>query len=102
MRPAQCCDHVLLQFLRKDRLESQLADTLLASGLAARRGRSLAAEEGPRSLRVPGAVLVLADASGARLEEGVANRVESLARNEDDELAVQVSVSIWAFCSLPL
>jgi hypothetical protein len=47
-------------------------------------------------------VLVLADASGARLEEGGAHHVESLARNEDYELAVQVSVSIWAFCSLPL
>src|SRR6266852_3676012 len=102
MRPAQCCDHVLLSFLWKNRLESQLGDALLAPGLAACRPRSLAAEERARSLRVPGAVLVLADASGARLEEGVAHRVESLARNEDDELAVQVSVSICAFCSLPL
>ena len=102
MRPAQCCDHFLLPFLWKDRLEPQLRDALLAPGLAARRGRSLAAEKRPCSLGVPGAVLVLADASGARLEEGIAHRVESLARNEHDELAVQVSVSICAFCSLPL
>jgi hypothetical protein len=47
-------------------------------------------------------VLVLADATGTRLEEGSAHHVESLARHEDDELAVQVSVSICAFCSLPL
>jgi hypothetical protein len=47
-------------------------------------------------------VLVLADAASARLEEGIAHRVERLARHEDDELAVQVSVSICAFCSLPL
>jgi hypothetical protein len=102
MRPTQCCDHFLLPFLWKDRFEPQLRDTLLAPGLAARRGRSLAADESPRSLRVPRAVLVLADASGPRLEKGIAHRVESLARNEDDELAVQVSVSICAFCSLPL
>ena len=102
MRPAQCCDHFLLPFLWKDRFEPQLRDALLAPGLPARRSRSLAADERPCPLRVPGAVLVLAYASGARLEEGIAYRVESLARNEDDELAVQVSVSICAFCSLPL
>ena len=102
MRPTQCCDHFFLPFLRKNRLESQLRDALLAPRLAARRTRSLAAEEGPCPLRVPRAVLVLADASGARPEEGIAHRVESLARNEYDELAVQVSVSICAFCSLPL
>ena len=102
MRQAQCCDHFLLPSLRKDRFESQLRDALLAPGLAARGSRPLAAEKGPRSLRVPGTVLVVADASCARLEEGGADRVESLARYEDYELSVQVSVSIWAFCSLPL
>ena len=102
MGPAQRCDDFLLPLFRKDRLESQLGDTLLSSGFAACRSRSLAPEEGPRSLGVPGAVLVVADASRTRLEEGIAYRVESLARYEDDELAVQVSVSICAFCSLPL
>ena len=47
-------------------------------------------------------VVNVADAAGARVEEGIAHRVERLARHEDDELAVQVSVSICAFCSLPL
>src|SRR5216683_1998760 len=102
MRLAQRCDHFCLPLLREDGLESQLRDALLAPGLAVRRCRSFTAEECPRSLRVPGAVLVLADASGARLEEGSAHRIESFARHEDDELAVQVSVSICAFCSLPL
>jgi hypothetical protein len=102
MCTAQCCDHFLLPFFWKDCLEPQLRDALLAPGLTVRRTCAFAAEEGPRSLRVPGAVLVLADTSGARLEEGSAHRVESFARHEDDELAVQVSVSICAFCSLPL
>ena len=47
-------------------------------------------------------MLVLADAPGTRFEEGATNSVERLTRNEDDELAVQISVSICAFCSLPL
>ena len=102
MRPAQRCDDFLLPFLRKHRLESQFGDALLAPGFAACRSRSLAPEEGPRALRVPGAVLVLTDASGTRLEERVSDGVEGLTRNEDDELAVQISVSICAFCSLPL
>ena len=102
MRGAQCCDHFVLLLLREDGLESQLRDALLAPGSPRAGLVPFAAEERARSLRVPGAVLVLADASGARLEEGIAHRVESFARNEDDELAVQISVSICAFCSLPL
>ena len=47
-------------------------------------------------------MLVLADAPSTCLEEGVADSVERFTRNEDDELAVQISVSICAFCSLPL
>jgi len=47
-------------------------------------------------------MLVLADAPGTRFEECATNSVERLTRNEDDELAVQISVSICAFCSLPL
>src|SRR3989442_15254633 len=102
MRAAQRCDHFLLPVFGKHRLESQLCDALLATCLTEGRVRSFAPAEGPRSLGVPGAVLVVADAPGTRLEEGIAYRVESLARHEDDELAVQVSVSICAFCSLPL
>ena len=102
MRSAQRCDHVFLLLLRKDRLESQLRHALLAPGLPEGWVRSLAAEKGPRSLGVPRAVLVFADVSGARRKEGSAYRIESFARHEDDELAVQVSVSICAFCSLPL
>jgi hypothetical protein len=47
-------------------------------------------------------MLVLTDAPGTRVEEGAADGVERLTRNEDDEFAVQISVSICAFCSLPL
>jgi hypothetical protein len=47
-------------------------------------------------------MLVLTDASGTRLEERVSDGVERLAWYEDDELPVQISVSICAFCSLPL
>ena len=102
MRRSQCRDHVVLPLLREDRLEPQLSDTLLAPGFPDRRARSLPAEKRARPLRVPRAMLVLADAPGTRLEEGAADSVERLTRNEDDELAVQISVSICAFCSLPL
>ena len=102
MRRSQCRDHVCLPLFREDRLEPQLSDTLLAPRFPDRRARSLPAEKRARPLRVPGAMLVLADAPGTRLEEGAADGVERLARNEDDELAVQISVSICAFCSLPL
>ena len=102
MRRSQCRDHVCLQLFRENRLEPQLGDTLFAPGFADRRARSLSPEERSRPLRVPGAMLVLADAPGTSLEEGATNSVERLTRNEDDELAVQISVSICAFCSLPL
>src|ERR1051325_4732074 len=102
MRLAQRRDHLVLAFLREDGLEAQLGDALLAAGLTERRVRPLPAEVGPGSLRVPGAALVVADASGACGKEGVAHGIECLARNEADERAVQVAVSICAFCSLPL
>ena len=102
MRAPQCGDYFFLQLFREDRLEPQLRNPFLPPGLTQRRLRSLAAEEGAGSLRVPGAALVVADPPGARLEERVADDVERLARYEDDELAVQVPVSICAFCSLPL
>ena len=102
MRRSQRRDHVCLPFFREDRLEPQLGDTLLAAGFPDRRARSLSTEKRARPLRVPGAMLVLADAPSTCLEEGVADSVERFTRNEDDELAVQISVSICAFCSLPL
>jgi len=102
MRRSKCRDHICLPLFREDRLEPQLGDTLLASGFPDRRARPFPAEEGSCPLRVPRAMLVLADSPGARLEEGGADSVERLTRNEDDELAVQISVSICAFCSLPL
>ena len=101
MRRSQRGDHVCLALFREDRLEAQLGNTLLAPGFPDRRTRS-PAEKRARPLRVPRAMLVLADAPGARFEEGATNSVERLTRNEDDELAVQISVSICAFCSLPL
>ena len=102
MRRSQRGDHVCLALFRKDRLEAQLGNTLLAPGFPDRRTRSLPAEKRARPLRVPRAMLVLADAPGTRFEECAADSVERLTRNEDDELAVQISVSICAFCSLPL
>ena len=102
MRRSQCRDHVCLALFREDGLEPQLGNTLLAPGFPDRRARSLPAEKGARPLRVPGAMLVLTDASGTRLEERVSDGVERLAWYEDDELPVQISVSICAFCSLPL
>ena len=102
MRRSKCRDHICLPLFREDRLEPQLGDALLAPGFPDRRARSLPAEKRARPLRVPRAMLVLADAPGTRFEEGATNSVERLTRNEDDELAVQISVSICAFCSLPL
>ena len=101
MRRSQRGDHFCLALFREDRLEAQLGNTLLAPGFPDRRTRS-PAEKRARPLRVPRAMLVLADAPGTRLEECAADSVERLTRNEDDELAVQISVSICAFCSLPL
>ena len=102
MRRSQCRDHVCLALFREDGLEPQLGNTLLAPGFPDRRARSLPTKKGARPLRVPGAMLVLTDAPGTRVEEGAADGVERLTRNEDDEFAVQISVSICAFCSLPL
>ena len=102
MRRSQCRDHVCLTLFWEDGLEPQFGNTLLAPGFPDRRARSLPAEKGARPLRVPGAMLVLTDASGTRLEERVSDGVERLAWYEDDELPVQISVSICAFCSLPL
>jgi len=101
MRRSQRGDHVCLALFREDRLEAQLGNTLLAPGFPDRRTRS-PAEKRARPLRVPRAMLVLADAPGTRFEECAADSVERLTRNEDDELAIQISVSICAFCSLPL
>ena len=46
--------------------------------------RSFAAEERARPLRVPGAMLVVADPPGAGVEERLADGVEGLARHEHD------------------
>ena len=102
MRRTESRDHICLPLFREDRLEPQLGNPLLAPGFPDRRARSLPAEKRARPLRVPGAMLVLTDAPGTRVEEGAADGVERLTRNEDDEFAVQISVSICAFCSLPL
>ena len=102
MSGAQRCDHFVVLVLWENGLEPKLGDALLTPRLPACRVRALTTDEGAGSLRVPRTVLVLPDASGARLEEGFAYRVESFARDEDDELAVQISVSICARCSLPL
>src|SRR5207248_11660522 len=83
-------DDLRLTLGRVNRLETQLRDALFSTRLPnARRGR-LAREEGARSLRVPGATLVVADPSGPGLEQCLPDRVEGLARHEHDELAVHV------------
>jgi hypothetical protein len=76
MGAAQRRDHRVVRLLGEDGLESELCDTLLPPPLADRRVRVRAAEEGAGALGVPGAALVVADAPGARGEEGVSDRVE--------------------------
>ena len=95
-------DDLVLPLGREDGLEAELRYTLLAAGLPRGWLRPLAAEKCPGALRVPGAALVVADSPCPRFEERVSDGVERLAWDEDDELPVQVSVSICAFCSLPL
>src|SRR5215210_6314785 len=102
MSTAEGGDDILLAVGRENRLETKLGHTLLPTRLAVRRVGPLAAEERAGSLRVPGTAFVLPDPSGAGLEQRFAHGTERLTRNEDDELAVQVAVSICAFCSLPL
>jgi hypothetical protein len=93
---------LVLPLGREHGLEAELGYTLLASGLPRGRVRPFAAEECSRPLGVPATALVVADSSCPRFEERVSDDVERLAWDEDDELPVQVSVSICAFCSLPL
>ncbi|MBA3734235.1 MAG: hypothetical protein H0W90_03400 [Actinobacteria bacterium] len=102
MRIPERRDDLVLPLDREDGLEAQFRHTFLAAGFSRRRLRALAAEECSRTLRVPGAALVVADLTCARFEERVSDGVERLAWDEDDELPVQISVSICAFCSLPL
>src|SRR5581483_7707221 len=101
MRATQRGDDVVVPLDRVDRLEPELRHALLAPGLPHARRGPLAAEERSRSLRVPRAALVSADAAGARLEERVPHDIERFGRDEDDELASQAQSSIWARCNLP-
>ena len=73
-----------------DGLEAKLGHALLATRLADRRIGPLAAEERPRSLGIPRAALVVADPAGARGEDGIADGVERVGRDEDHELPVHV------------
>ena len=102
MRTPERRDDLVLPLGRKDGLEAQFRHTLLAAGFSRRRFRALSTEECSRALRVPGTAFVVADPTCARFEERVSDGVERLAWDEDDELPVQISVSICAFCSLPL
>jgi hypothetical protein len=72
--------------LGHDGLDAKLGDALLATRLAEGRIRRLAAAERASPRRVPRAALVVADAAGSGLEDGVAGGLERLARNEPDEL----------------
>src|SRR5205085_7771147 len=80
--------HLVVARRREDGLEPELGDALLPPGLADRRRRAFAAEEGAGARRVPGAARVVADPPGAGLEERVADGVERLLRHEDDELSL--------------
>ena len=102
MRGPQGGNDVLLPLLREHGLEPQFGHAFLATGRAERGIRPRPSEIRAGPLRVPGAALIVSDATGARFEQRIPNRGQRLARNEDDELAVQGSVSICAFCSLPL
>ena len=84
---------LVLKLGRKNRLEPELGDPLLAARPPHARRRPLAAEERARALRVPGAALVVADPPGPGLEERVAHVVERLPRDEHDELAVHANTA---------
>src|SRR3954454_197107 len=84
VRAAQRGDHLVVPVGREDRLEPQLGDALLPPRLADRRIGALAAAERSRPGGVPRAALVLADPSRAGLEEGFTNRIERLARDENN------------------
>jgi hypothetical protein len=102
MRAAESGHHLVLPFFGEDGLEAELRNALLPPTPADRRSRSFPAEESARAHRVPRAALVVAHAPCAGDEDGGAHGVERLARDEDDELAVQTySLSIWARWSLP-
>ena len=81
-----------MQLFGVDGFEAQLGDSLLPPPLADGGRRIDSAFERARALRVPGAAFVVADAARARGEERVADDVEGFARDEDDELPVQVSL----------
>jgi hypothetical protein len=93
MRGLQRGEDGVVQLLGVDGFEAQFGDSLLPPALADRGRRVDSALERARSLRIPGTALVIADSARARGEERVADVVEGLARYEDDELAVQISLS---------
>ncbi len=71
---------------RKDDLDAQLVDGLVAAGDARRGVRALATEERALPADRPGAVLVLADHAGAGGEQRLAHEVGVVGRHEADEL----------------
>jgi hypothetical protein len=100
MRSAQGGDDGVVPLLREDRFEPELRDALLPPALTERRAGAVSAVEGSRAFRVPGAALVVADAAGAGIEQRVADQVEGVGRDEDDQLTVQVSfLARWGFRS---
>ncbi len=90
---AQSRDHLGLALHRKDRLEADLADPLLDATAPDRGIRSFPADERARPVCVEATALVAADPAGPSLEQRLPYDAESLAWNEDDELAIQISTS---------
>ena len=88
MRTAQCRDDLVESLRGENRLQAQFGNAFLAPALADDGRRRVAAEKRARPLAVPRAARVVADAPRARVEDGVAYRVERFVRNEDDELLV--------------
>src|SRR5215218_6692492 len=94
MRVKQGAYDLVLPLRRVDGLETDFGHALFLPLFTDRRSRSLAAEERPGSVRVPGAALVRADPACAGGEHRVPHRIERVGRNEDDELSVHVSLSL--------
>src|SRR5438270_13359936 len=88
MRRAQRRDHLVVPLRRIDRLEPKLRHALLPPRPPDARLRARSAEERARPLRVPRAVLVVADSAGTGAEQRLPDSVEGFPGNEDDELAL--------------
>src|SRR5215211_6748259 len=86
MRGAKRADDLRLAVGPVNRLEAELGHALLPPPLSDRRIRRLAAEKRPRARGIPRAALVVADPPCTGREDCVADCVERVLRDKDDEL----------------